>query len=1106
MEKKAPEETEKPPEAKAAPVRRKRRSKGRSGLGFAGYFSLFVAGVVFFVLALAVSGRTVPVPDFARAKIEEALNKRLEGDPLRLGKMEIGVDRQGVPQLLMNDIRLADAAGGAVAELNWLGAELSLERLLKREFAAERIYLTGAQITVRRTASGRFTVAAGSALGDEEQSVSEALAGIDELMTTGELASLSEVVAGGIVITLEDARSGRIWQATNAAATLRKTGEALSLSVTSDVFNGSDALARMQVSLNRSRATGHVQFGVVVNDMPAEDIALQSPVLSWLGVLDAPISGAVRTELDEAGTLVSFAGTLDIADGALQPAENIPPVAFEAAKAYFTFDPNKQRIDFSDISYASEDGAGVATGHAYLTEFEGLWPRAYLGQFQIEDIHYDGGQTFDGPVSLDDVIADVRVRLDPFTVEIGQAVIDNQGTPVTGNGRVFADDAGWHIAFDATTPKIDAERVLQLWPRPVSPITRGWLTRNLKSGRLKNPALGLRFDTGRKPDVALSFEFEDGIARFLPDMPELTEASGRAVLHDYRFSLALGNGEIAGPFGVDIDAGNSGFTVLDTRPKPSLGQIDVVAKGRLKDVLGVLNNRPLRLMERAKRPVDLAEAEIAGLATITLPLKDGIAADEVDYQVSAELRDVSSDQLVSGSSFTSTGLSLEATPDAVSVTGPARLNGVPLSASWRQPLGSESENGGTVTGRIALSQETMSAFNVPLTGDVVRGEAKGDYELSLPVDPTVPPQLKLTSNLEGLSLRLDGIGVRKAAQESGELKVTATLGEVPTVEELAVRTAGLSFDGDLDMGEAGQLQRMRFRDLSIGSWMKGEVEYVPSANGAAPSISVLGGTMDLRQLELSQSGGGGSNSGPINLSLDRLTVSDGIAFAPMTGRIETTSRGLSGSFEARLNGGARVSGTLTPANAGTSIRITSPNAGAVLRDAGITPNGGGGTLDLVLTPVVDAPSGTFDGQFLIEDIRLKDAPAMAELLDAISVVGLLDQLGGPGIRFDAIDGRFRLDRRQIRITQAAAVGPSIGISADGIFDLQTDRMDIRGVVSPVYFLNGIGAILTRRGEGLFGFNYRMAGPAKDPSVRVNPLSILTPGAFRELFRRAPPGG
>ena len=34
----------------------------------------------------------------------------------------------------------------------------------------------------------------------------------------------------------------------------------------------------------------------------------------------------------------------------------------------------------------------------------------------------------------------------------------------------------------------------------------------------------------------------------------------------------------------------------------------------------------------------------------------------------------------------------------------------------------------------------------------------------------------------------------------------------------------------------------------------------------------------------------------------------------------------------------------------------------------------------------------------------------------------------------------------------------------------------------------------------FGFNYTLEGTADDPEVAVNPLSILTPGMFRDLFR------
>ncbi len=47
-------------------------------------------------------------------------------------------------------------------------------------------------------------------------------------------------------------------------------------------------------------------------------------------------------------------------------------------------------------------------------------------------------------------------------------------------------------------------------------------------------------------------------------------------------------------------------------------------------------------------------------------------------------------------------------------------------------------------------------------------------------------------------------------------------------------------------------------------------------------------------------------------------------------------------------------------------------------------------------------------------------------------------------------------------------------------------------------------MLTRAGEGLFGFNYKLRGTAGEPKVSVNPLSILTPGMFRDLFRSAPP--
>ena len=93
---------------------------------------------------------------------------------------------------------------------------------------------------------------------------------------------------------------------------------------------------------------------------------------------------------------------------------------------------------------------------------------------------------------------------------------------------------------------------------------------------------------------------------------------------------------------------------------------------------------------------------------------------------------------------------------------------------------------------------------------------------------------------------------------------------------------------------------------------------------------------------------------------------------------------------------------------------------------------------------------------------------------------------------------------RLTLTEASAVGASMGLSMDGTYALDSGQLGMQGVISPVYLLNGIGSLLTRKGEGLIGFNYTLTGPAKQPKVAVNPLSALTPAMFREIFRAPPP--
>jgi hypothetical protein len=144
------------------------------------------------------------------------------------------------------------------------------------------------------------------------------------------------------------------------------------------------------------------------------------------------------------------------------------------------------------------------------------------------------------------------------------------------------------------------------------------------------------------------------------------------------------------------------------------------------------------------------------------------------------------------------------------------------------------------------------------------------------------------------------------------------------------------------------------------------------------------------------------------------------------------------------------------------------------------------------------------GKLKIKNIRLRNMPALLELLDAISIVGLLDQLQGPGLVLNEIEADFVNLPDQIKFERASAFGPSIGISLEGYYAKATNNLNMQGVLSPLYVVNAIGSIFTRKGEGLLGFNYRLKGNADRPEVLVNPLSIFTPAIFREIFRRPAP--
>jgi hypothetical protein len=1062
--------------------------------------------VAFGVAAMALVGTQVSAPEWLRSRITERINADAGEMQLGLGEMSVVMDEDWVPRLNLREVAVRDEAGQPLATLTDVQGTFALRPLLRGELRPGLIRISGVQVTLRRSESGAMGVSLGDASApavEEAPSMAALLQPLEKVLRQPHFAALARVEARNMTLRYEDARAQRAWTVDGGRLTLERSGE--DLQVRGDfVLLGKRAYATtLAVNYTGRMGEAEAEFGVSFEDMPARDIAGQSPALAWLDALDAPISGALRAEVAEDGRLGPLNATLQIGAGVLQPTEATKPIPFSSARSYFTYDPKLQVLRFDEVSLESPWVSAQAEGQAYLVGMESGWPNELLGQFQVSRISANPAELYPAPVELEQVAMDMRLEMAPFRLSLGQMSLVDRGQHLGLRGTVQAKPEGWSLSLDGEMDGLSPARLLELWPDGVKPKTRTWIEENVKTAELSEIQLAVRSQPKSRPDVFLGFEYSGLEARFIKEVPHIQAAAGHASLYDNRFVITATEGFVQAAGGGRIDIAGTSFEVPNVAIKRGPARTQLRTQSTITAALSLLNEEPFRFLDKAGRPVALADGRAVLEGQLDFLLKPGLKPDEVAFDLGGTLRDMRSEVLVPGRVLAASQLEVRARNDSLTVRGEGRLGRVPVTGSYRAALGPESGGAARVEGWVELSERFADEFNIGLPPGSLSGAGRADVVIDF--EKGQPGAFEMTSDLAGvgLSLRQLDWSLPRAAQ--GRLEVAGRLGAPPELSRVLLEAAGLSALGRVTLREDGQLERASFESVRVGTWLDAPVDLIGRGAGVTPAVQVRGGTVDLRQTSLSGDGQGDGQArregGPVSLALDRLQISDGIALTDFRADLDMR-RGADGSFTGKVNGGAPVRGRVVPQRGRSAFRIQSDNAGGVLGSAGLLKQARDGTLDLVLAPA-EAP-GTYDGQLTARDLRLKDAPALAALLNAMSVVGLLEQLDGEGIHFGEIDARFQLSPERVTLYSGSAVGASMGISMDGYYFMESEQMDMQGVISPFYMLNGIGGIFTRRGEGLVGVNYELTGRAANPQVSMNPLSVFTPGMFRELFRRPPP--
>ncbi|MGY9014135.1 MAG: DUF3971 domain-containing protein, partial [Rhodospirillales bacterium] len=204
--------------------------------------------------------------------------------------------------------------------------------------------------------------------------------------------------------------------------------------------------------------------------------------------------------------------------------------------------------------------------------------------------------------------------------------------------------------------------------------------------------------------------------------------------------------------------------------------------------------------------------------------------------------------------------------------------------------------------------------------------------------------------------------------------------------------------------------------------------------------------------------------------------------------------------------GERFNLSMVPQGDTRVFAASSRNGGAVLAALGFADSFRGG--DLNVTGVL-SESGDVSGDLIIDTFEMVGAPLLARLLSVAALTGIVDELQGNGIFFSTLNLPFEASDGAFKITDGAIYGPSIGLTANGIYDTNKNTIDGEGTIIPAYALNSVlggipilGPLLTggEAGGGVFAATYAMRGNPDGATITVNPFATLTPGFLRWIFR------
>lgn len=886
-------------------------------------------------------------------------------------------------------------------------------------------------------------------------------------------------------------------------------------------------------------ATGQVTLKTAVRGLKPAAILRIAPSIGGLEALDTALSGEALFNLSREGDVVDGRATVEFGDGQidLRSLGDLVPVRLDHGRLAMRFEANSDTIMIEPSTIGWGGGSELTVSGLLSPFFEANGDRAWRYQLTGQRGVFLRGAGDDNRQSLSAWSMAGHANPTGGIFQIDEGLVAVGGSSVVFDGH-FGDEGGGSDKDFRINGRIGPTPISALgyfWPSVLAQDARRWVASQISGGQLTGGRFAvssLRRGGADKPELwtqSVSLEGTDvRLQAPVGDLP-LYAAKALVQLNGNQLEVSVPAAAVQLANKRTLGLKQVRFTVPDVALNDAVGALEFKVAGDLRDgaaVLGASPNATAFISDALSKLEGAATGRIEGHVNIALPL-DPPANWRPEVAGRLTVRDVGMRNAVGSHDLSGGSFELDLAAKSINAKGEMLVDGVAAKLAWQYILDAPFESQPPIRIDTRLDERDRQKLGIqinhivrglldvqinviPLKGGGFGSKVRADAtkaaiavtslawvkpagrRLQIEFDVVTKKKEVLFDNLRAVG---DGIAIQGRATLDAKYNLKAF--ELPQFS--IDRVTRLEMRGKLakprlwDVVVAGQTfeGRALFRSL-FQAGRVAEAEPVPGAQQMGVDL-----TANIKTVL------GFWNT---KLSDVRMTLSK------RQGKIQAMN--LTGEL---ANGKVFRAAILKGTQGARELHSFSDDAGQAFTLVGFYPNARRGRLELVVN--LDGQGrAEKSGVLLVRDFRIRGDEVVEELAraprDGIRRKRTRRQSGSgsQSLDFDWMRVPFFVGNGQFILQGAELRGPVVGATILGKADFAARTLDLSGTYVPLQGLNGalgvipgLGQILAGpNGEGVLGMKFAVRGDMSRPEMLVNPLSLMAPGIFREMFQISNP--